>query len=185
MRLAIVGSREINNPEILMTELKKVPHLEQVTEIVSGGANGIDSLAKQYAEENGLKLTEFLPDYKSFGRCAPLARNTQIVEYADVVLAIPVKGSSRGTRDSMRKAEKFGKRLIVHEIDSTVGMKTPKNVSLKMEPVQNSYSKGDEVLHDKFGKGKVTGIEGNIVIVKFEMEGVKKLSCSFKGLHKV
>lgn len=61
MRLAIVGSREINNPEILMTELKKVPHLEQVTEIVSGGANGIDSLAKQYAEENGLKLTEFLP----------------------------------------------------------------------------------------------------------------------------
>lgn len=185
MRLAIVGSREINDPEILMTALKKVPHLEQVTEIVSGGANGVDTLAKQYAVENGLKLTEFLPDYKSLGRGAPLARNTQIVEYADIVLAIPIKGSSRGTRDSMRKAEKFGKRLIVHEIDSAIEVKTQKNVSLKMEHVQNSYSKGDEVLHDKFGKGKVTGIEGNIVIVKFEMEGVKKLSCSFKGLHKV
>ena len=41
-------------------------------EIVSGGAKGIDSCAREYASANGLKLTEFLPEYNRYGRGAPL-----------------------------------------------------------------------------------------------------------------
>ena len=81
MKIAVIGSRGL-----------QVDHLENylpegVTEIVSGGARGVDACARDYALRHGLKLTEFLPDYGRFGRGAPLMRNITIMEYADLVLA--------------------------------------------------------------------------------------------------
>ena len=81
MKAAVIGSRGLY-----------VDHLEDylpegVTEIVSGGAQGIDACAKDYALRYGLKLTEFLPEYEKYGRGAPLRRNVTIIEYADFVLA--------------------------------------------------------------------------------------------------
>ena len=70
---------------------------EDTTEIVSGGARGVDTSAKEYALAHGLKLTEFLPEYDKFGRGAPLKRNIMIIEYADLVLAF-WDGKSHGTK---------------------------------------------------------------------------------------
>ena len=58
---------------------------EGTTEIVSGGARGVDTSAKEYALAHGLKLTEFLPEYDKYGRGAPLKRNITIIEYAEDV----------------------------------------------------------------------------------------------------
>ena len=81
MRVAIVGSRGLS-----VTNLGKyLP--EGVTEIVSGGARGIDTCAREYAIAHGIKLTEFLPEYEKYGRSAPLKRNITIIENADLVLA--------------------------------------------------------------------------------------------------
>ena len=66
-------------------------------EIVSGGARGVDTSARKYAKEKGIKLTEFLPEYEKYGRSAPLKRNITIIEYADAVLAF-WDGQSRGTK---------------------------------------------------------------------------------------
>ena len=55
---------------------------------------------------------EFLPDYERYGRGAPLQRNTLIVQNANWVLAF-VTASSRGTWDTIRKAEAAGKRVII------------------------------------------------------------------------
>ncbi|MBR3631346.1 MAG: hypothetical protein IKN55_12860, partial [Oscillospiraceae bacterium] len=49
--------------------------------------SGIDSDARAYAQQHGIPIKEFLPDYKRYGRGAPLKRNLLIIEYADVVLA--------------------------------------------------------------------------------------------------
>lgn len=70
----------------------KVPNLgnylpENVTEIVSGGAKGVDTCAKEYALSRGIKLTEYLPEYEKYGKVAPLKRNITIIESADLVLA--------------------------------------------------------------------------------------------------
>lgn len=91
MKVAVIGSREL-----------QVNHLEDylpdhVTEIVSGGARGIDTCAKSYALRHGLKLTEFLPEYAKYGRGAPLRRNITIIKHADLVLAF-WDGKSRGTK---------------------------------------------------------------------------------------
>ena len=69
----------------------------EVTEIISGGAKGIDTCAREYALTNSIKLTEFLPEYEKYGKGAPLKRNLQIIDYADLVLAF-WDGKSRGTK---------------------------------------------------------------------------------------
>lgn len=61
------------------------------------GAKGIDTCAREYAISNGIKLTEFLPEYEKYGRSAPLKRNITIIENADLVLAF-WDGTSRGTK---------------------------------------------------------------------------------------
>lgn len=105
MKLAVIGSRTIVSADI-------APHAGGATEIVSGGARGLDSLAARYAEEQGLKLTVFRPDYRQYGNPAPHIRNRQIVDYSDAVLAF-WDGKSRGTKEVIDYARNHGKRVDV------------------------------------------------------------------------
>ena len=106
MKVAVIGSRNlaVKNLE------KYLP--EGTTEIVSGGARGIDSCAKNYANTNGIPLKEFLPNYDEFGRSAPLLRNLEIIDYADIVLAF-WDGRSRGTKFVIDKCRAKGKPVNI------------------------------------------------------------------------
>ena len=106
MKVAIIGSRNLQVQDLGMY----MP--EGVTEIVSGGARGIDRCAARYAHTHGLKLTEFLPDYEAYGRGAPLKRNLQIIDYADMVLAF-WDGKSTGTVYTIRKCRAAGKPVKI------------------------------------------------------------------------
>ncbi len=107
MKTAIIGSRNL-----VVDDLEKIIP-DNTTEIVSGGARGIDSCAKKYALEHSIKCTEFLPEYSRFGKSAPLKRNLQIIEYADIVIAI-WDGKSRGTKYVIEQCKKAGKEVIVY-----------------------------------------------------------------------
>lgn len=106
MKIAIIGSRNV-----FVDNLGQyLP--ENTTEIVSGGAKGVDSCAKEYAESNKIKLKEFLPEYVKYGKGAPLKRNIQIIEYADKVLAF-WDGKSKGTKHVIGMCEKLNKDVTV------------------------------------------------------------------------
>lgn len=91
MKVAVIGSRGVS-----VEDLEE--YLPPATsEIVSGGAMGVDDSAAAYAIKARLPLTVFHPDYDSFGKKAPLMRNLEIIRYADLVLAF-WDGRSRGTR---------------------------------------------------------------------------------------
>ena len=106
MKVAVIGSRGL-----LVEDLGKyLP--EETSEIVSGGARGIDTCARDYALSHNLKLTEFLPEYDRYGRGAPLKRNIQIIEYADLVLAF-WDGTSRGTKYVIDNCKKLGKPVRI------------------------------------------------------------------------
>ena len=106
MKLAIIGSRKITQ-----IALKKyIP--DGVTEIVSGGADGVDTLAKEFANQNGIPLVEFLPKYNLYGRAAPIKRNEEIAKYADEALAF-WDGTSKGTQYTINFFEKLGKKVTV------------------------------------------------------------------------
>ena len=112
MKVAVVGSRGL-----------QISHLEEylpadTTEIVSGGAKGIDTCAKEYALQNGLKLTEFLPDYRRYGRrYAPIRRNEAIVDYADRVVVF-WDGQSKGTHYMIQYCQEQDKPLDIHLLQS-------------------------------------------------------------------
>lgn len=109
MKLAIIGSR--NCPPIdISKHLKYIPDT-----IVSGGARGVDTLAREFSIENGLNLIEFLPEYEKYGRRAPLIRNRQIVETCDCVLAF-WDGKSRGTKYTIDLAKQMGKPVKIVNI---------------------------------------------------------------------
>lgn len=107
MIVAIVGSRNINVPDLS----SYLP--EDTTEIVSGGARGVDACARECARVNHLKLTEFLPEYKKYGRGAPLKRNLQIIHYADLVVAF-WDGTSRGTKHVIDSCKRLNIPVLVH-----------------------------------------------------------------------
>ncbi len=106
MKLAVIGSRKI-------TKLKLEQYIpKEVDEIVSGGADGIDSLARDFANRNGIKLTEFLPKYNLYGRAAPIKRNEEIAQYATEAIAL-WDGKSKGTESTIKFFKKLGKRVTV------------------------------------------------------------------------
>ena len=112
MKLAIVGSRNLDQIKID----KYVP--TDVTEIVSGGAKGVDTLAKEYALKSNIRYTEFPPKYSLYGKAAPIKRNEEIAQYADEALVF-WNGKSKGTAQAIRFFEKLNKRvtvIIINEI---------------------------------------------------------------------
>ena len=106
MKLAIIGSRTCP-PVDIESYLKYIPDT-----IVSGGAIGADTYAKEFAIKHNLKLIEFLPDYEKYGRKAPLVRNKLIVEECDCVLAF-WDGTSRGTKFTIDYAKEKNKPIKI------------------------------------------------------------------------
>jgi hypothetical protein len=117
-KLAIVGSRGFNNYKLMKEILD--PYLDKIYLIVSGGARGADSLAQLYAKQRGLPIMIFYPDYEKYGKKAPLIRNGQIVEFADKMIAFPIKGS-RGTWHAIKAMQSLEKPYRVinsEEVDN-------------------------------------------------------------------
>lgn len=107
MKIAIIGSRNltINNLEEYLPKY--------TSEIISGGAKGIDSCAKKYALCNGIKYTEFLPNYKLYGRFAPIKRNDEIINYADIIIAF-WDGKSKGTKYVIDKCKQKNIKIEIY-----------------------------------------------------------------------
>jgi hypothetical protein len=108
MKVAVIGSRSFNDYEKLKDTLSKI----NLSLIVSGGANGADKLGEQYANENNIPTKIFLPDWEKHGRAAGFLRNTDIINEAELVVAFWDQ-TSRGTKDSIDKAEKQGKKVMI------------------------------------------------------------------------
>jgi len=109
-KVAIIGSRTFKNYQVLKNNLKQW----HISEIISGGANGADILAEQYAREKNIKLSVFKPDYSKYGRIAPLKRNRLIIEVSDFVIAF-WDGKSKGTKNAIDYANKLKKPVKIIE----------------------------------------------------------------------
>ena len=106
MRLAVVGSRTINKIDF-ESYINFIPSL-----IVSGGANGVDTISEKWANSKGIKTLIFKPEYKRYKKAAPLVRNKQIVESCDVLFAF-WDGKSKGTMNAVHYAKELGKDVKI------------------------------------------------------------------------
>ncbi len=108
MRVAVIGSRTLTVTEEQLDKMLPAG----TSEIISGGAVGIDTAAELYADAHKLSKHIILPDYKFYGKKAPTVRDMRIVQLADIVIAI-WDGSSSGTAFSIKYARELGKPVKV------------------------------------------------------------------------
>jgi len=110
MKLAIIGSRTFNDYETLKATLE--PYERSITEVISGGAKGADTLGERWAIEHNKETTIFYPDWNKLGKSAGFIRNKDIVENSDGVLAF-WDGKSKGTQHSFTLCKKLDVPLKV------------------------------------------------------------------------
>jgi hypothetical protein len=115
-KVAIIGSRSFADYPAFCEALAPFNdnqcHGWPWTEVISGGARGVDTLAARWATEHNLKLTELRADWDRHGKRAGFLRNADIIAGANMVIAF-WDGSSKGTRHSIGLAHKARKPTFI------------------------------------------------------------------------
>ncbi len=127
MKLAIIGGRDFDDYELLKQTVRRhlsirhehhrdahfnEKYVPVFDEVVSGGAKGADSLGARFAREQGIKLTEYLPDWEKYGKRAAFLRNEDIIKNSNFVLAF-WDSVSKGTANSLSISKRLKKPTII------------------------------------------------------------------------
>lgn len=116
MRTIIAGSRTITDPAVVEQAIRDSGFT--ITEVVSGGARGVDWLGGQWARKKRIQTRFFHAEWGRFGKRAGPIRNRTMARYAEALIAI-WDGSSRGTADMIRRAQSLGLRVFVLTVEHT------------------------------------------------------------------
>lgn len=122
MRVIIAGSRTIHNYQYVEEAVKESNF--NITEVVSGGARGVDKLGEHFARVHGLPCKQFIPDW-SVGPSAGPIRNEQMAKYADALILV-WDGYSKGSANMLYNAKKWQKKVY----EKVIPKITDKKISL-------------------------------------------------------
>jgi len=114
MKTIIAGSRDITAYHIVLDAYAKAPF--RVTEIVSGGARGVDKLGEEVAKNNYLPIKVFPANWNKYGNRAGPIRNAEMADYAEALIAV-WDGKSKGTANMIQQATKKGLQVFVYRLD--------------------------------------------------------------------
>lgn len=120
MKTIIAGSRKIRDYDVVLRAIESCPFKSLITEVVSGTANGVDSLGERYANEHGIPIQRFPAIWENEdGTHNPAAghqRNAWMASYADALIAI-WDGVSGGTKNMIKEAKVRGLEVHIY-VDS-------------------------------------------------------------------
>lgn len=86
---------------------------------VHGGAVGFDSQVHKYAKENKIPVIVFFPNYKTYGKQAPLIRNDEMLNVANLLVALYDGRKYGGTFYTIRKAMNLGIEIVYLSFQQT------------------------------------------------------------------
>lgn len=114
-KLLVCGSHSIQNPQWVKDQIEvywywNLAGYEDLI-MIEGAAKGIDTIAKEYAQENDWKIEEY-PANWSIGKQAGILRNIKMYENTDEILIL-WDGNSRGTRHMIELCEKGNKPYTI------------------------------------------------------------------------
>jgi hypothetical protein len=94
MRVIIAGSRDYTDYTVISNIVTTVANKFdlKITEIVSGGARGVDALGERYALEHGYPCKRFPADWNRHGKSAGPLRNQEMAKYGDALIAFTSGG---------------------------------------------------------------------------------------------
>lgn len=118
MKVIIAGSRTIEDYKLLKRAINSSEF--NITEIISGGAQGVDRMGERYAKEAGIDLVIMPANWKKHGKAAGPIRNEKMAAYASSdknirggLIAL-WDGKSRGTKNMIDNAEKYKLNKFVY-----------------------------------------------------------------------
>ena len=113
--IGIIGSRRRDSQEDF-TQLEKafLEIYRDGDKLVSGGCpKGGDRMAEIIAKKFQIPITIYYAQWDKLGKRAGYARNADIAKDADVLLALVAQDRTGGTEDTISKAEKMGKSIVI------------------------------------------------------------------------
>lgn len=114
MRTIIAGSRSITAISPVIDAIHKCGW--EITEVVCGMADGVDSTGLWWAERvAALPVKRFPADWEVHGKAAGPIRNKQMAEYAEALILV-WDGKSKGSADMLRRAQIRNLRIYQHII---------------------------------------------------------------------
>jgi predicted Rossmann fold nucleotide-binding protein DprA/Smf involved in DNA uptake len=110
-KVLISGPRDFQNEGFVHAALNDNLGTDSDLIIITGGANGVDTFAMNWAKKNEYEIETYKPEYVKYpgnARFAPLARNEQLAEMCDyaVVFWSGVDGGTLYTMRCLAKEEK-------------------------------------------------------------------------------
>jgi hypothetical protein len=114
LRLAVVGSRTFKDKERLYKILDS--NIDKIEMLISGCANGADTLAFEWAKERGVPIMLYPAKWYTldgeYDRGAGFKRNYLIVKASNCVCAFWDK-KSKGTQNTIETAQSLGVKVII------------------------------------------------------------------------
>lgn len=112
MKVIIAGSRNIEDYDVVELAVLQ-SKFEDITEVVSGCARGVDFLGEQWALNNNIPIRSFPAEWGLYGKSAGYIRNGKMAQYADALIAV-WDGKSRGTKHMIDLAKERNLLVYVH-----------------------------------------------------------------------
>jgi hypothetical protein len=119
VKVIIAGSRDVNDYTLVVKTIEQSGWKDQITEVVSGCATGIDILGEQWARANNIPIKEMPARWDLYGRKAGPLRNKNMAEYADAAIVI-WDGKSAGTRNMIENMIRWKKPYRIGMTSATL-----------------------------------------------------------------
>jgi hypothetical protein len=111
MKVVVCGSRYWPDENAVAERMHKLP---AGSEVIHGGARGVDTMAGHWAGLHGHRVRTFRANWDKFGKGAGFIRNHLMLdEGPDLVIAFQVNGS-RGTQHTIDSARRRGIPVEIH-----------------------------------------------------------------------
>lgn len=119
MKCIIAGSRSIRGGNYVDKAMRLCPFTLDITEVLSGKAQGVDTLGERWAEKHGIPVKDFPAGWRDadgvLDRSAGHRRNEQMAVYAEALVAV-WDGQSPGTADMIRRARKHRLEIFIFRV---------------------------------------------------------------------
>lgn len=113
MKVIIAGSRNVTDPRIVDRAVKASGWHMDITEVIHGGARGVDTLAGAWARGFDIPVRAFPANWREHGRAAGPIRNRIMAEHGQALIAI-WDGESRGTKNMIEEAKRRGLKVFIY-----------------------------------------------------------------------
>ena len=117
MKTIIAGTRKIEGDAGYLQVVQAVQESGfEITQVVSGGAKGVDKLGELWASRSKVGVRVIPAQWEKDGKAAGFKRNTRMAEYAEALVAV-WDGESRGTAHMIEEAKKKGLTIYIKYVE--------------------------------------------------------------------